>query len=85
MGSSVEKTHKEESVLSTKEMDVLTGLVKGLDYKGVADKLFISPHFVCTHITKIYQKPPLTIKTQADMMTVKTGSSCYFNYSTITL
>lgn len=61
----------EESVLSVREMDILKGLVEGLDYKGVADKLFISPHTVRTHITKIYQKLHVSSKTQAVMVAVK--------------
>lgn len=61
----------EETVLSAREMDILKGLVEGLDYKGVADKLFISPHTVRTHITKIYQKLHVTSKTQAVMVAVK--------------
>lgn len=67
----VEKKQKEETVLSDREMDILKGLVEGLDYKGVADKLFISPHTVRTHITKIYQKLHVSSKTQAVMVAVK--------------
>lgn len=62
---------KEDTVLSSREMDILKGLVEGLDYKGVADKLFISPHTVRTHITKIYQKLHVSSKTQAVMLAVK--------------
>jgi DNA-binding NarL/FixJ family response regulator len=72
MGAKVsESKRKEESVLSDREMDILKGLVEGLDYKGVADKLFISPHTVRTHITKIYQKLHVSSKTQAVMVAVK--------------
>ena len=62
---------KAETVLSVREMDILKGLVEGLDYKGVAEKLFISPHTVRTHITKIYQKLHVSSKTQAVMLAVK--------------
>jgi DNA-binding NarL/FixJ family response regulator len=62
---------KNESGLSAREMDILKGLVEGLDYKGVAEKLFISPHTVRTHITKIYYKLHVSSKTQAVMMAVK--------------
>jgi DNA-binding NarL/FixJ family response regulator len=72
MGAKVpESKQKEETVLSVREMDILKGLVEGLDYKGVADKLFISPHTVRTHITKIYQKLHVSSKTQAVMVAVK--------------
>jgi DNA-binding NarL/FixJ family response regulator len=64
-------TQKTETILSAREMDILQGLVEGLDYKGVADKLFISPHTVRTHITKIYQKLHVSSKTQAVMLAVK--------------
>jgi DNA-binding NarL/FixJ family response regulator len=71
MHAKVETKHKEDTVLSAREMDILKGLVEGLDYKGVADKLFISPHTVRTHITKIYQKLHVSSKTQAVMVAVK--------------
>ncbi|MCU0441695.1 MAG: response regulator transcription factor [Bacteroidia bacterium] len=71
MNAKVEAKQKEETVLSAREMDILKGLVEGLDYKGVADKLFISPHTVRTHITKIYQKLHVSSKTQAVMLAVK--------------
>lgn len=71
MNAKVEPKHTEDSVLSAREMDILKGLVEGLDYKGVADKLFISPHTVRTHITKIYQKLHVSSKTQAVMVAVK--------------
>lgn len=71
MNAKVESKQKEETVLSAREMDILKGLVEGLDYHGVAEKLFISPHTVRTHITKIYQKLHVNNKTQAIMMAVK--------------
>jgi DNA-binding NarL/FixJ family response regulator len=57
--------------LSDRERDILKGLVEGLDYKAVAEKLFISPHTVRTHINNIYQKLHVSNKTQAVMMAVK--------------
>ncbi|MEN9458628.1 MAG: hypothetical protein RL135_1214 [Bacteroidota bacterium] len=71
MGSNLNKSTKEATVLSSREMDILKGLVEGLDYKGVAEKLFISPYTVRTHITKIYQKLHVSSKTQAVMLAVK--------------
>jgi DNA-binding NarL/FixJ family response regulator len=61
----------EDTVLSEREKDILKGLVQGLDYKGVADQLFISPHTVRTHITNIYKKLHVSSKTQAVMLAVK--------------
>lgn len=65
------KKEAEESVLSEREMDILKGLVQGLDYKSVAEKLFISPHTVRTHITNIYKKLHVSSKSQAIMLAVK--------------
>ncbi len=71
MGAKIEKKQVEETVLSPREMDILKGLVDGLDYKSVAEKLFISPHTVRTHITKIYQKLHVNSKIQAVNLAVK--------------
>ena len=71
MGAKVEKKQKEETVLSAREMEILKGLVEGMDYKAVAEKLFISPYTVRTHITKIYQKLHVNSKIQAVNLAVK--------------
>ena len=42
--------------LSPREIDVLRGLVDGLSYKMVADKLGISFETVRTHVKKVYDK-----------------------------
>jgi len=72
------KTHLEvhkqqESVLTQREADILKGLVEGLDYKSLADKLFISPHTARTHITNVYKKLHVTNKTQAVKLALKRG------------
>lgn len=67
----VAEKKNEDTVLSEREKDILKGLVQGLDYKGVADLLFISPHTVRTHITNIYKKLHVSSKTQAVMLAVK--------------
>lgn len=71
MQGKVEEKKNEDTVLSEREKEILKGLVQGLDYKGVADKLFISPHTVRTHITNIYKKLHVSSKTQAVMLAVK--------------
>lgn len=71
MHATLEKKKQTETILSEREMDILKGLVQGLDYKSVADKLFISPHTVRTHITNIYKKLHVSSKTQAVMLAVK--------------
>lgn len=59
------------SGLSTRELGVLQHLVEGLDYKQIADKLFISPATVRTHISNIYQKLHVTSKAQAIKLAYK--------------
>lgn len=71
MASEKAPTTMEENILSKREMDILQGLVDGLDYKAVAEKLFISPHTVRTHINKIYQKLHVNNKTQAIRVAMK--------------
>jgi DNA-binding NarL/FixJ family response regulator len=44
---------------------VLVCLVEGLEYKEIADKLFISPATARTHIANIYQKLHANSKVQA--------------------
>jgi DNA-binding NarL/FixJ family response regulator len=71
MNAKVEFPQKQESVLSEREMEILKGLVDGLDYRAVAEKLFISPLTVRTHITNIYRKLHVTSKTQAVKLAIK--------------
>jgi DNA-binding NarL/FixJ family response regulator len=71
MNSKVEKVEKEKTILSDREMDILNCLVSGMNFKAIADKLFISPNTVRTHITNIYKKMHVQSKTQAVMLAVK--------------
>ncbi len=71
MNAKVELPKKKDSVLSDREMEILKGLVDGLDYRAVAEKLFISPLTVRTHITNIYRKLHVTSKTQAVKLAIK--------------
>jgi DNA-binding NarL/FixJ family response regulator len=59
------------SGLSTREYGVLQYLVEGLEYKQIAEKLFISPATVRTHISNIYQKLHVTSKAQAIKLAYK--------------
>jgi len=59
------------NVLSRREQDVLQLLVEGLEYKQIAEKLFISPATVRTHIANIYQKLHVNSKAQAIMLAYK--------------
>jgi DNA-binding NarL/FixJ family response regulator len=58
-------------LLSSREQEVLQLLVEGMDYRQIADKLFISPATVRTHISKIYQRLHVTSKAQAIKMVYK--------------
>lgn len=72
-GTQLTIQEKTENVLTDRELDILNGLVEGLDYKALADKLFISPHTARTHITNIYKKLHVTNKTQAVKLALKKG------------
>lgn len=50
---------------TTRENDILDGLLTGLNNKQIAEKLFISTHTVKNHITKIYEKLGVHSRSQA--------------------
>ena len=58
-------------LLSSREQEVLIQLVEGLDYKEIAQKLFISAATVRTHIANIYQKFHDNSKAQAIRLAYK--------------
>jgi DNA-binding NarL/FixJ family response regulator len=55
----------EEWNLTPREMDILQWLVEGLSYKKIAEKLFISPLTVQSHIKKVYEKLQVHSKSAA--------------------
>jgi DNA-binding NarL/FixJ family response regulator len=58
--------HKKEKVyLSSRETEVLNGLVKGLTYKMIADKHFISIDTVRTYIRCVYEKLEVHSRSEA--------------------
>jgi DNA-binding NarL/FixJ family response regulator len=59
------------SVLSEREIGILRELVNGLDYRQIAEKLFISPHTVRKHIANIYEKLHVTSRAQAVRLATK--------------
>jgi DNA-binding NarL/FixJ family response regulator len=57
--------NKELEKLSQREQQILSLLSKGLRYKEIADKLFVSTETVRTHIRNIYQKLQVNSRTEA--------------------
>lgn len=53
------------SPLSAREIGILELLYRGLNINELADRLFISPHTVQTHIKKIYSKLHVNTRSQA--------------------
>ena len=53
------------SPLSSRETQILDFLYQGFNFTQIADKLFISPHTVHTHIKKIYSKLHVNSRSQA--------------------
>ncbi|NJN50239.1 MAG: response regulator transcription factor [Polaribacter sp.] len=52
-------------------MAILQEIVLGLNYKEIAEKLFISPHTVRKHIANIYDKLHVSNKTAAIKIAMK--------------
>ncbi len=51
--------------LTPRETEVLRGMVKGLDYKEIAESLVVSPYTVRNQITSIYRKLHVSSKSDA--------------------
>lgn len=58
-------TNKNLQLLSLREREILTLLSKGLRYKEIAGKLFVSIETVRTHIRNIYEKLQVNSRTDA--------------------
>lgn len=59
------ETNKELEKLSGREKEIVEYLSKGLRYKEIADKIFISTETVRTHIRNIYEKLQVNSRTEA--------------------
>lgn len=69
---SIEESSEEViDYLSVREKEILQGVVSGLNYKEIAEKLFISPHTVRKHIANIYDKLHVSNKTAAIKIALK--------------
>ena len=59
------KQNNELQKLSEREQQILEHLSKGIRYKEIADKLFLSTETVRTHIRNIYEKLQVNSRTEA--------------------
>lgn len=59
------KSSKETENLSDREMEILSHLAKGYQDKEIAEKLFVSPETVRTHLRNIYKKLHVRSRTEA--------------------
>ncbi len=60
-----------ESPLSDRETEVLKMLSKGMNYREIADAIFLSPHTVKTHIKNIYSKLHVNSRAEAIYKAIK--------------
>lgn len=61
----VPEVNTEMQKLSAREQEIIAMLAKGLRYKEIADKLFISSETVRTHIRNMYEKLAVNSRTDA--------------------
>ena len=54
-----------EAILTRREMEILDVLASGAKNEEIANKLFISPHTVRTHLYTIYRKIQVSNRLQA--------------------
>ena len=62
-----------ERPLSEREVDVLRGLSEGLSKTAIADKLFLSPHTVDSHVRSVYAKLHVRTAAEATAIGVRSG------------
>lgn len=70
LSGNTEKKPAHDTNLSDREIEILKYIVSGLNYKQIAEKIFLSPFTVRNHITKIYSKLHITSKAQAVQLAV---------------
>lgn len=69
--SSEDEGRKALQQLSQREKDVLRALAAGLDNQGIAERLFVSPETVRTHIVRIYRKLDVDSRLQAVLFALR--------------
>lgn len=62
--------------LSNREKEILSLMMEGLNYKGIADKVFISYETVRTHVKHIYKKLHVVCRSEAILKAKQHG---FFN------
>ena len=67
----VTEEKSEAQVLTTRELDVLRGLARGLSNKAIAEELVVSEKTVKTHVSNILAKLHLVDRTQAALYAVR--------------
>jgi DNA-binding NarL/FixJ family response regulator len=65
----------EDYNLSEREKEILRLMVEALNYKAIAEKLYISYETVRTHIKNIYKKLHVTSRNEAVMKAIQLGLS----------
>ena len=65
--------HKQLSILTPREKEILSGLVEGKSFKTIADSLFISIETVRFHFRNIYKKLHVHSQSEAVAKAIKEG------------
>ena len=66
-----EDIKEENAVLTAREIEILTYVAAGTKNEEIAEKLFISPHTVRTHIYNIFKKIDVPNRLQAALWAVQ--------------
>lgn len=66
-------TNRDAYRLSSRELDIIKGLVAGYSYKLIADELHISIDTVRSHIRSVYDKLQVNSKTEAILKAMREG------------
>lgn len=61
----IEGANNNKDILTKRELEVLALMAEGLSHKEAAEKLFISPKTVRTHLENIYEKLQVNNKIEA--------------------
>ncbi|MFS8582306.1 MAG: response regulator transcription factor [Limnochordales bacterium] len=59
--------------MSARELEVLCLIAKGYTNQEIARRLFISPHTVKNHVSRIYQKLGMDDRTKVALWAVRLG------------